>query len=534
VASFWQFLIPVISAAIGYVTNWVAIRMLFRPHNEIRVFGVRVPLTPGLIPKRREDVAASIGRAVSKYLLTEDAISVKLHKPEFRTQVHQLVERFGDHWLRRDLASVNELIPEKFRAEWERWVVEIKSRLDGWLETLFGSAQLHELIERQTEKQLKQWLETPIDELLPESLLAQAPEKLADVLQRVIEDENLEKRIDAFFSQRLDSVVEEDKSLADIIPPRLREIAYDKLEDATPMILERLVKILEDEQVRRRLKVQLFEMVDELLNRQFKEDSVWDQFKFGLMESFVISPEDLKARIEDGVDQAAPRMAELIRKDDVQKKVHQALIDAIDKFLNKPFSEFNVEADTMGDLKSRISGWITSLLHSDNMRQQLVKLVGDMITNNRSKSVVELLPAFTEDSVSRASEKVSYRIIQWLQGKPVRVQIERLLSNQVDVWLDQPIGRLDRFMADETLERAQDVVTDQSIELLIRETPEIVERLNIEQLVAERVEEFSLPEVERMIMGITGRQLKAITWFGALLGFVIGLLQMMMLIWQSS
>ena len=40
-------------------------------------------------------------------------------------------------------------------------------------------------------------------------------------------------------------------------------------------------------------------------------------------------------------------------------------------------------------------------------------------------------------------------------------------------------------MADETLTRAQDVVTDQSIELLIRETPDIVERLNIEQLVAD-------------------------------------------------
>jgi uncharacterized membrane protein YheB (UPF0754 family) len=531
--SFWQLLIPVISAAIGYVTNWVAIRMLFRPHNEIRVFGVRLPFTPGLIPKRREDVATSIGRAVSKYLLTEDAISERLHKPEFRTQVHQLVERVGDHWIRRDLPSVNELIPEKFRIEWGRWMIEVKSRLDGWLETLFGNPKLHEVIERQTEKQVKQWLETPIDELLPESFLEQAPEKLADILQRLIEDENLQERIDAFFSQRFDTVVEEDKSLADIIPSRLREIAYEKLEDVTPMILEKMVKVLEDEKVRLRLKVQLFELVDDLLNRQFKEDSVWDQFKFGLMESFVISPEDLKARIEDGVDQAAPRMAELIQKQDVQEKVHQALIDSIDKFLNKPFSEFNVEADTMGDFKSRLSGWITSLLHSDNLRQQLIKLVGDMITNNRNKSVAELLPTFTDESVTRTSEKISYRIIQWLQGKPVRVQIERLLSNQVDVWLDHPIGRLDRFMADETLERAKDVMTDQSIELLIRETPEIVERLNIEKFVAERVEEFSLPEVERMIMGITGRQLKAITWFGALLGFVIGLLQMTMLMLQS-
>ncbi|MCK4514025.1 MAG: DUF445 family protein, partial [Spirochaetaceae bacterium] len=46
---------PALGAVIGYVTNYVAIRMLFRPLTERRVFGVRVPFTPGIIPRQRYD-----------------------------------------------------------------------------------------------------------------------------------------------------------------------------------------------------------------------------------------------------------------------------------------------------------------------------------------------------------------------------------------------------------------------------------------------------------------------------------------------
>ena len=39
---------PIAGAIIAYITNVIAIKMLFRPLNEIRVFGIRVPFTPGI------------------------------------------------------------------------------------------------------------------------------------------------------------------------------------------------------------------------------------------------------------------------------------------------------------------------------------------------------------------------------------------------------------------------------------------------------------------------------------------------------
>ena len=63
-----------IGAVIGYITNYIAIKMLFRPLEEKRVFGIRVPFTPGLIPKEKSRIAKSVGEAVGKYLLSSEAI----------------------------------------------------------------------------------------------------------------------------------------------------------------------------------------------------------------------------------------------------------------------------------------------------------------------------------------------------------------------------------------------------------------------------------------------------------------------------
>jgi uncharacterized membrane protein YheB (UPF0754 family) len=53
----------------------------------------------------------------------------------------------------------------------------------------------------------------------------------------------------------------------------------------------------------------------------------------------------------------------------------------------------------------------------------------------------------------------------------------------------------------------------------------MVEAINIEKLVTEQIGSFSLQEMERLVFAVTGQQLKAITWFGAGLGLLIGLFQ---------
>ena len=82
---------PLLGAIIGYVTNRIAIKMLFRPLNPKRILGVRVPLTPGVIPRNRFDLAQTIGRMVSEQLLSPQALREQLDRPEFRESLKRWI-----------------------------------------------------------------------------------------------------------------------------------------------------------------------------------------------------------------------------------------------------------------------------------------------------------------------------------------------------------------------------------------------------------------------------------------------------------
>ncbi|WP_251942731.1 DUF445 family protein [Staphylococcus sp. Marseille-Q5304] len=81
----------IIGAIIGGVTNVIAIRMLFHPYKAYYIFNKRLPFTPGLIPKRRDEVASKIGQVVEEHLLTESLIKSKLNAPSSREAIEDLL-----------------------------------------------------------------------------------------------------------------------------------------------------------------------------------------------------------------------------------------------------------------------------------------------------------------------------------------------------------------------------------------------------------------------------------------------------------
>lgn len=82
---------PIIGAVIGYFTNMIAVKMLFYPQKEIRLFGRRLPFTPGVIPKGRARLAASVGTVIEKHLLTREDITRHLLSEQAEKKVADTV-----------------------------------------------------------------------------------------------------------------------------------------------------------------------------------------------------------------------------------------------------------------------------------------------------------------------------------------------------------------------------------------------------------------------------------------------------------
>jgi len=103
---FWL-LPPFIGAFIGYATNLVAIKMLFRPLKEVKLFGIKLPFTPGILPKERGKLADNIGDMIERELLTAEVLRERLAKPEVHSSIKtsiasyttQLLDRPVESWL---------------------------------------------------------------------------------------------------------------------------------------------------------------------------------------------------------------------------------------------------------------------------------------------------------------------------------------------------------------------------------------------------------------------------------------------------
>ena len=65
---------PLLGAVIGYITNDLALKMLFRPYEEKRIGRFRVPFTPGLIPSQKARIAKSLGGVIAGKLLNADTL----------------------------------------------------------------------------------------------------------------------------------------------------------------------------------------------------------------------------------------------------------------------------------------------------------------------------------------------------------------------------------------------------------------------------------------------------------------------------
>lgn len=85
---------PLLGGVIGYITNDIAIRMLFRPHKAKYIMGVHVPFTPGIIPKEKGRIADAIGGVISENLMNKDVLERYLLSEEMVGKVHLAVEEF--------------------------------------------------------------------------------------------------------------------------------------------------------------------------------------------------------------------------------------------------------------------------------------------------------------------------------------------------------------------------------------------------------------------------------------------------------
>jgi uncharacterized membrane protein YheB (UPF0754 family) len=99
----WLILIPLISAFIGWFTNWIAIKMLFHPREPKKILGITFH---GIFPKRQRQFAEKLGKLVSTELISFSEIESRITNPDNIKKLLPFVEKKVDDFLRRKLSEV--------------------------------------------------------------------------------------------------------------------------------------------------------------------------------------------------------------------------------------------------------------------------------------------------------------------------------------------------------------------------------------------------------------------------------------------
>ena len=87
-----------ISGAIGWITNWIAIKMLFRPHKEINLGLFKIQ---GLIPKRRAEIGSGIANIIQNELISVKDVISNIDREEFSKRLNSLIDEVLDKNLKK-------------------------------------------------------------------------------------------------------------------------------------------------------------------------------------------------------------------------------------------------------------------------------------------------------------------------------------------------------------------------------------------------------------------------------------------------
>ncbi len=175
----WRYLmLPVVGAVIGWITNYIAIKMLFRPHRPVRVLFWRLQ---GLLPKRRKEFAQSIARTVERDLLTAEDIGRFIDEVEWEEEVERAVAqtveaRLRDSRIHRILNTPivgligQEVVRQVKRIVSRAVIAKVHEHKGGLVEKFQGSIQLKKVVSERVDSFDMEKLEAVLMALIAKEL----------------------------------------------------------------------------------------------------------------------------------------------------------------------------------------------------------------------------------------------------------------------------------------------------------------------------------------------------------------------------
>lgn len=225
---------PMIGALIGYGTNWIAIKMLFRPLKPVKIGKFTLPFTPGIIPKRKNELAKAIGDMVGNNLFTKDDIQkILLSNDVEKSIVGNIIKVFENQEPMHDLL-LNIIDEEDYAQGKEALKLIISDKIrDGLIK-----AKLSEIIVEEGKKAIKSKVTGMLKMFVTDDLINSIVEPMGFEVEKYIKEHSQEKVIPIVENEISEL---ENKSILELIKDLDLDLDVEKIRNEMIKIYENFV-----------------------------------------------------------------------------------------------------------------------------------------------------------------------------------------------------------------------------------------------------------------------------------------------------
>lgn len=465
---------PLVAGVVGYVTNKIAIKMLFRPYKpKWYTLGWQ-----GIVPKTRPKLAVKISEIVGQKLLAHDDFLYALENNDIKAKIHNIIAEKLKTLNAKDIHALIRL------SSLEDKIIDNKEIINNILNNAAVSV---------------------VDIFLNKKIDINS---FREPVFQLVKNFNLEKAIDEQLEKTINSFLSENKTLHDILPQDILKRKNDLVEYLTITIMANIRRLGKNDMVKAVLAQKVVNFKDSMLSSA----SGMDILKAGFINLFLSNE-----KIEQIVENELPHITEDLSTNPViYKNIYKTIEDEINNLLKKPVNEVMVK-----------------LGFSDN-HDIVLYIKSHFVTNT---NILDKVSALILDKLYQYSNLTIKEILMLLNidiYKFIKIDVMDILNAEnYKLVKSNMINKFTAFISN-NYNKIADVITELAVKLIKSNLKYALNAVNIEKIVKDKINALPLPEVENILFSFMKEHFKWINILGFFIGFVIGLVQALMVFFTGA
>ncbi|ABS33526.1 DUF445 family protein [Clostridium botulinum] len=493
-----KFLIAsIIGGIIGYLTNWIAIKMLFRPYEEKRIFGMKVPFTPGLIPKEKTRIAKSVGNAIGEHLLSSEIIVKSLCSENMNNRLKI--------WIRQkvySLITTKKTLEDKFKEfldyKYDYFINALKASL--------SKLTINNLKNEKNRDKVKQIIKIKLDKILSlkgnhitnNYIYKQIKRGLINNTNEYLKSNNFKEVLKSLIIENIKDEEVLNKKIGNIIPnnftSNIKVYVYRKKDNLSNYINE----MLKEEGNINKLKNILREVINNNVN--------------SFMSMFI----DVNAIS----DKTIVFLEGYLQREETKEEMVSLVNKSIDKILDTDLQDIieNIPENNKDVILNETVDILCQKFQNTEMILEMIeKIESHFQGKNSLNDIIEKININPYKFINSIIDK-------FIDSENFEAIINNLISDIIENFMKTPIYELTQGNEEGILNTSYQTVKNVYNRFIENQAEEVISILDISSIVEDRINEFDVYLAEEIILEISSKELKAITWLGGLLGALIGIL----------